>query len=192
MLDWLMARVLSDSVDWKQRRMQMEVTDVVNAVGGVPTMSSQELADLTGKEHRDVLADIRKILIALFGEEGIPRFEDTQVNLENKKSYQIFRLPKRECLILISGYSAEFHARIIERWQELEAPLLPPLPDFTQPAVAARAWADQYERAVLAEHHVAKLEAENEAMAAKIAAFEAHCDTEGTVAPNAKSLKLSS
>lgn len=88
---------------------------------GPLTMSSREIAELTGKRHDNVMRDIRIMLTELFGEKGVLNFEDTHMNVQNGQSYSIFQLPKRECLILISGYSIEFRARIIDRWQALEA-----------------------------------------------------------------------
>lgn len=84
-------------------------------------MSSREIAELTGKRHDHVMRDIRAMLVDLHGEGGIPSFGDTHTNEQNGQSYPIFRLPKRETLILVSGYSVQMRARIIDRWQELEA-----------------------------------------------------------------------
>lgn len=84
------------------------------------TMSSKEIAELTGKEHRNVMRDIRAMLVELHGEGGVLSFEHTHRNGQNGQAYPIFSLPKRETLILVSGYSVELRARIIDRWQELE------------------------------------------------------------------------
>lgn len=85
-----------------------------------PTMSSQEIAKLTGKEHRNVLRDIRKMLAELHGEGGVLRFEGKVVNPQNGQHYPIFNLPQRETFVLIAGYSVTLRAAIVRRWLELE------------------------------------------------------------------------
>ncbi|MFE1602339.1 Rha family transcriptional regulator [Methylobacterium sp. ID0610] len=121
------------------------LTTLTNHGATEPTMSSLEIADLTGKEHRNVMRDIRVMLEELHGEGGVLSFEQTHRNPQNGQSYPIFRLPKRECLILVSGYSVALRARIVDHWQELESKQASSLPDFSNPAAAARAWAEEYE-----------------------------------------------
>lgn len=82
-------------------------------------MSSREIAELTGKRHDHVMRDIRDMLSQLHGEEALPKFGGSYVGQDNT-SRPCFHLPKRETLILVSGYSVELRARIIDRWQELE------------------------------------------------------------------------
>lgn len=84
------------------------------------TMSSREIAELTGKEHRNVTRDIEVQLTELMGEGGLLKFEHTYRNEQNGQEYREYHLPKRECLIVVSGYSVELRARIIDRWMELE------------------------------------------------------------------------
>lgn len=91
------------------------------AVGQTQTMSTLEIAELTGKRHHNVMADARKMLIELHGEGGLLKFQDTHRNEQNGQDYPILRLPKRETLILVSGYNLKMRASIIDRWQELEA-----------------------------------------------------------------------
>ena len=83
-------------------------------------MSSTEIAHLTGKEHKNVLADIRLMLESLG--KAVADFSATDFYFANnaKRERQIINLPKRETLILVSGYSVLMRAKIIDRWQELE------------------------------------------------------------------------
>lgn len=81
-------------------------------------MSSLEIAELTGKEHRNVMSDIRKMLDELNIDAAM--FSATYKAGRNN-TYECFNLPKRETLILVSGYSVSMRASIIDRWQELEA-----------------------------------------------------------------------
>lgn len=132
----------------------------------IVTMSSMEIAELTGKEHRNVMRDIRAMLAELHGPGGLLNFEHTHRNPQNGQQYPIYRLPKRETLILVSGYSIQMRARIVDRWQELEQQHKPAaLPDFTSPAAAARAWAEQFEQRE-------RLALENKAQAERLAVAE--------------------
>lgn len=82
------------------------------------TMDSREIAELTGKDHRNVTRDIVEQLGRLDG--GVLRFEHTYRNEQNGQEYRCYRLPYRETMILVSGYSVELRARVIDRWMELE------------------------------------------------------------------------
>lgn len=106
------------------------------------TMSSREIAELTGKDHAHVLRDIRTI------------FEEAEIDASkfggvykggNGQERPCFNLPYRETNLIISGYSVKHRLAIIDRWQELESQQSLKLPDFTNPAEAARAWAEQFE-----------------------------------------------
>ena len=87
------------------------------ALNSISTMSSLEIAKLTDKEHKNVLADIRTIL----GEAGIRTAEFSAVYINQQgKEQPCFNLPRRECDLVISGYSVKYRLAIIDRWQELE------------------------------------------------------------------------
>ena len=90
------------------------------------TMDSREIAELTGKEHRNVCRDIEAQLGRLDG--GMLRFEHTYRNEQNGQEYPCYKLPYRETMILVSGYSVELRARVIDRWMELERASAPKLP----------------------------------------------------------------
>ena len=91
----------------------------------VLTMSSREIAELTGKQHKNVLADIRKMLDDLEIDSAI---FTAQYKDGTGRSLVMFNLPKRETLILVSGYNVAMRARIIDRWQELEEKQTPATP----------------------------------------------------------------
>ncbi|MBB3944103.1 phage regulator Rha-like protein [Rhizobium skierniewicense] len=80
-------------------------------------MSSREIAKLTGKRHTNVIRDIRTMLTGLKSE---PRDFVGSYTDSTCRQLPCFNLPKRETLILVSGYSVELRARIIDRWMELE------------------------------------------------------------------------
>lgn len=100
---------------------QISLATVAESYGSTTeTMTSLEISELTGKRHDNVMADIRKMLAELHGDGGVLIFQDTHTNTQNGQSYSIFKLPKRESLILVSGYSVTMRAKIIDRWDALE------------------------------------------------------------------------
>ena len=109
-------------------------------INQVLTMSSREIATLCDKRHDNVMADIRKMLDEL--DIYAPDFSGTFIT-EQGNQYECFNLPKRECLILISGYNVKIRTKIIDRWQQLEQATAPRLPQTF--ADALRAYADEVE-----------------------------------------------
>ncbi len=100
----------------------------------VQTMSSREIAELCGKQHAHIMRDIRQMLGELYPEGGQSKFGSTYLDKQGK-TQNCYNLPKRECLILVSGYSMTLRARIIDRWQELEKQAVIPQIDYSSPQV---------------------------------------------------------
>ena len=89
------------------------------------TMSSRDIADLTGKRHDHVMADISK-MIEWLGD-TCPDFSGDLPDSYGRPQ-KVYFLPKRETLILVSGYNIDLRAKIIDRWQELEEKQKPAIP----------------------------------------------------------------
>lgn len=111
----------------------------------VLTMSSREIAELTGRDHGNVMRDIRTLLDDLQASDLKPVCETTTYAGANGQRYPQYELDRDTCLTLLLGYDAAARMRVVRRWQELEAQAAPALPDFSNPVAAARAWADAKE-----------------------------------------------
>jgi phage antirepressor YoqD-like protein len=87
-----------------------------------PTMTTREIAELTDKSHGHVKRDT----IAILKEVGIDAsiFGRTYLDGSNREQSE-FLLPKRECDLVVSGYSVKYRLAIIDRWQELESQQAP-------------------------------------------------------------------
>lgn len=85
-------------------------------VDGKPVMDSRDIANVTKKRHDHVLRDIRSMQeqvkdATIFG--GI--YYD-----KHGREKPLYKLPYRETMILLSGYSAELRAKVVDRWLFLE------------------------------------------------------------------------
>ncbi|QKL07426.1 phage antirepressor protein [Pseudomonas putida] len=89
------------------------------------TMSSLEIAELTGKAHKHVLADIRSMLTEL-------EIDWAELSAQYKdstgRSLPCFNLDREMTDTLLTGYSAKMRLAVIKRWRELEAQAQPAAP----------------------------------------------------------------
>ena len=127
------------------------------------TMSSLEIAKLTGKPHNDVLKAIRAMEPAWEKVNG-GNFSRVEYKDAKGEMRPCFELTKTECLYVATKFNDEARAKLVLRWEELEqkqrAQILQ-LPDFTNPAEAARAWAQEYEQKQVLAIENKRLEEEN-------------------------------
>ena len=94
------------------------IVSTVNAV----TMTSREIADLTGKDHGNVMRDIRAMVDAISTDSNLnPCAESTTYIGKDGRQYPQYELDKDTCLTLLLGYDAVARMKVVKRWQELEA-----------------------------------------------------------------------
>jgi len=137
------------------------------------TMSSLEIAKLTGKPHNDVMKAIRAM------EPSWEKVSQGKFSLSSRKveqpnggirEYPCYELTKTECLYVATKFNDEARAKLVLRWEELEQKQrsqMLQLPDFTDPAEAAIAWAKEYKEKKVLSIENKKLEEENIQLAAE-------------------------
>lgn len=86
------------------------------------TMTSREMADLTEKRHDSVKRTID--ILAKAGTIGVPHRVEYLDGL-NRKAIE-YAVVKRDSYVVVAQLSPEFTARLVDRWQELEAKVANP------------------------------------------------------------------
>jgi phage regulator Rha-like protein len=119
-----------------------------------PKMTSLEIADLVESRHDTVKDSIKRLAnrgtIHSPAMADIPYVDESGRNRNTKGYVFVGDQGKRDSTVVVAQLSPEFTARLVDRWLELEEQAKqaakPQLPDFTNPAEAARAWASEYEQ----------------------------------------------
>lgn len=145
----------------------MNIEVALNTINGreVPAVTSLQVAEAFGKEHKHVLRDIRETM-----DKCSEDFAESNFGLSSyskdigdgiSREYPMYLLSKDGLMMLAMAYTTPEAMRVkeayIARFNEMERELaMPriagiPVPDFDNPALAARAWAEQYERRQIAE-----------------------------------------
>lgn len=145
------------------------------------TMTSREISELTGKEHKNVMRDIRHILEAL-KIDGLS-FERIYKDGSGREQ-QEYALDRELTLTLVSGYDIPLRHRVVTRLAELEARPAQSLIPQTLPE-ALRLAADLADQRNVAQ-------AALEIAAPKAKALDRIADADGTMNPTvaAKALQI--
>lgn len=133
------------------------------------TMSSREIAELTGKEHTNVKRDIAAMILQLNYPElklkDCPVFNPSELKGHGivmtrfehfGNEYDEFNLDHEYTMLLTSGYSVTLRQKIIKRWQELEQKQQPTLPTNYIEALESLVKSEKEKAAALEQLQVAK------------------------------------
>lgn len=82
-------------------------------------ISSREIASITGKTHKNVLADCDKLNESYIKMSMAEISADQYLDTNNRKQRE-YILTKIQSLDLATGYSVELRIKVNRRWQELE------------------------------------------------------------------------
>jgi phage antirepressor YoqD-like protein len=144
------------------------------------TMSSREIADLTGKDHSNVMRDIRHMLDAL--KKDALSFEGIYQDAYGREK-PCFNLDRELTMTLVSGYDIQLRHRVVTRLSELESQQQP---TSLNPANLSRlqlielAMQAEQER-IESEQRRAELEVKVEAMAPQVQALERIAKSDGSL-----------
>ena len=104
--------------------MKTDIIKQKGPEGGEQRMTSLEIAEVTGKLHKNVMRDIRNMEPAWEKEHGL-KFELMQIREELPNGgYRLrpaFSLTKLESLYVATKFNDEARARLVIRWAELES-----------------------------------------------------------------------
>ena len=105
----------------------LSIFSTTPTMGQAVTMSSREIAELTGKELSNVHRDIRSMIDSLCDDDDSV-LNHVKEDKDARGYTAAFHLNKDLTLTLVAGYSAKLRLSIIRRWQELEAKAAQPQP----------------------------------------------------------------
>ena len=111
--------------------MKTEVMTRLFNENGEQVITSLDIAKLTGKEHRNVLRDIKNMEPAW---EQLHQLKFEQMQIKEKlpnngyRMRKVYVLTKLESLYIATKYNDQARAKLILRWAELESKNLTPAP----------------------------------------------------------------
>lgn len=110
-------------------------TNNISIISQQQTITSMEIAEITGKNHFDVMKAIRKMEPA-WEKVRESKFSLSYRNIEGQgeKQYPFYTLNKTECLFVATKFNDEARAKLVLRWEQLEQERLQGVPQNGTPS----------------------------------------------------------
>jgi len=149
------------------------------------TMTSLELARVTGARHDNIKRTIERL--AAGGSITLPFQKEVENDRNGPKKISVYDLNKRDSIVTVSRICPEFTERIIDMWKALDdersatSRRAVTVPDFSDPAAMAEAWAAQYRASQAAEREVLQLTHKTQQDAPLVAFAEAVQASDGDI-----------
>ncbi len=156
------------------------VMNTLTTTNQVVTMSSREIAELTGKNKADVHVDVWNMLSQLYSinkDDGkIHHVKNQQVNLTDgiivlfdvRGYVSEFNLDRYHTEVLVTGYDLKRRAAVIKRWYDLETgnakPSIDPMVALNDPAFLRDALISYTEKVMHLEHQVEEMKPDVDAL----------------------------
>lgn len=120
------------------------------------TMSSLQIAELTGKNHKEIMRSIRNMEPAWEKING-RRFALVEYMDAKGEKRPCYQLTKTECLYVATKFNDEARAKLVLRWEELETANAPRLPQtFAEALRLAAEQAEENERLMIEDGELRK------------------------------------
>lgn len=107
------------------------MNELTNIADNDERMTSLQIAEVTGKAHKNVMQAIRKMETAWVKVQGL-KFQllqkEVEVNNGGHKMQPYYSLTKEECLYIATKFNDEARAKLVRRWKELEEARRPAVP----------------------------------------------------------------
>ena len=86
---------------------------------GAQRMTSLEIAEITGKQHKNIMQSIRNMEPAWVKTTGL-NFQLSDYQDPTGRTLPCYSLSKMECLYIATKFNDEARAKLVIRWQQLE------------------------------------------------------------------------
>ncbi|NSZ73346.1 DNA-binding protein [Agrobacterium tumefaciens] len=148
------------------------MNEIINITGQAQlTMSSREIADLLEVRHDSVKRTIERLK-----EKGLVSFTPLEENSAagtGGRPGTVYHVNKRDSYVVVAQLSPEFTARLVDRWQELEAKAADPAAALNDPASLRKLLLDNVEKVI-------ELQSQVDEMKQDVAALEHLTEAVGT------------